>query len=733
MTSTPSSKLSLWSSGWLILLISGFALLTFARFTPWLQPLLTDWKNLTYNLVNWPTTIRAPITLVTLDASQLSTTTEQELANVLKQHRPHTIVWPNKHYHTLLEETPSWPLKQFNLTAQPSVELEVDPTYKTHWYQELTYQLPAPTTQNDVQNLELIHHSSSKPLASLELLVWAQLKQHSNLRTNDNASTLFLDTGYLALNANGSVWLPETPVEIKQQSLADYLLNPTKHNVILFATAPAQATDFVSNITRLYHQQQVTESNYTWVILALGLIVALLLFNMTISKKLWVALGFLITLLVALGGWQWFELVHYKQWLPLPELLIAYLGAFFFALMEKRHQRPFFLQKQELQVLLLETAEMKLHSGQLEQSWELLTRLPDSEAKRSKSYDLAQQCERKRDFHQALLIYQDIEKSQKNYKDCQQKIESIEALQKQALSMSASASMDKTLIMSNDDLLPPSLGRYQIERVLGSGAMGVVYEGIDPAINRQVAIKTLALSNEFSGDAEAEARARFFREAETAGKLKHPNIVTIYDVGEDHELSYIAMDFLTGAPLDQYIQFNRLLPIPLIYQLMIQITSALAYAHQEGVVHRDIKPANIVYDDEQQKVIVTDFGIACLTDNSKTKTGAILGSPYYMSPEQVRGEKVDGRSDQFSLAITFYQLLTGELPFNGESIATVALQISSKKHEPIRKLRPELPASASRIINKALQKDKTKRYQSMEEMRQTLISALKRDFKMDAT
>lgn len=299
--------------------------------------------------------------------------------------------------------------------------------------------------------------------------------------------------------------------------------------------------------------------------------------------------------------------------------------------------------------------------------------------------------------------------------------------------------LEQTMVISAEQK-PPSIsptstlkvskfGRYKVEGVLGKGAMGIVYQGVDPKINRHVAIKTLQISDNIDFEDADEAKQRFFKEAETAGRLSHANIVTIYDVGEEKMLGYIAMDLLTGAPLSHFIKPENLLPTPLVYQLMIQITDALEYAHRQNVVHRDIKPGNIIYDDDLQRVTVTDFGIAYVSDNSKTRTGVIMGSPYYMSPEQILGKKVDGRSDIFSLGATLYQLLCGYLPFEGDSVMSVVYQISNEKHISVTKCNDKLPPSAARITNKALHKDIDKRYQSMQEFKLALISALKRDFK----
>jgi eukaryotic-like serine/threonine-protein kinase len=255
------------------------------------------------------------------------------------------------------------------------------------------------------------------------------------------------------------------------------------------------------------------------------------------------------------------------------------------------------------------------------------------------------------------------------------------------------------------------LGRYQVEKELGKGAMGVVYLGRDPKINRVVAIKTMALSQEFDADELTEVKERFFREAETAGRLNHPNIVTIYDAGEEHDLAYIAMEFLKGKDLTSRTKGNALLPAKTVLEIIAKAADALDYAYTQNVVHRDIKPANIMYDEEKGEIKVTDFGIARITDSSKTKTGMVLGTPSYMSPEQLSGKKVDGRSDLFSLGVTMYQLLAGQLPFQADSMATLMFKIANEAHAPVTLFRGELPASIDTAIEKAMQKDPEQRYQ----------------------
>jgi len=254
------------------------------------------------------------------------------------------------------------------------------------------------------------------------------------------------------------------------------------------------------------------------------------------------------------------------------------------------------------------------------------------------------------------------------------------------------------------------LGRYRIDRELGRGAMGMVYLGHDPQLGRQVAIKTMALAREFKGVELVEARARFFREAEMAARLQHRDIVTIYDAGEDQDLAYIAMEFVKGRDLLQHTLPGRLLPVPAVLQTIARVAQALAYAHSQGVVHRDIKPANVMIDPASDTVKVTDFGIARITDASRTRTGMVLGTPSFMSPEQMAGRRVDGRSDLYSLGVMLFQLLTGSLPHASESMATLMYQIANEPAPDVRSLRPGLPEALANIVALALEKRPEVRY-----------------------
>ncbi|MBU8934235.1 MAG: protein kinase [candidate division Zixibacteria bacterium] len=257
---------------------------------------------------------------------------------------------------------------------------------------------------------------------------------------------------------------------------------------------------------------------------------------------------------------------------------------------------------------------------------------------------------------------------------------------------------------------PDHLGRYQVTGNLGKGAMGMVYKGIDPAINRPVALKTIRL--DFVNDPEEmeELKERLFREAQAAGKLSHPNIVTIYDVGSEDQLQYIAMEFLEGQTLEDMIKKKVQFNYRIIAQIIIQICSALQYAHEQGIVHRDIKPANIMIGVDY-RVKVMDYGIARIDSNSMTKTGIAMGTPNYISPEQLKGLTTDHRADLFSLGVVLYEMLLGKRPFKGENITSLIYSVMNHEAEKPSTVNPQIPLLFDRIIWKVLEKNPDARYQ----------------------
>jgi serine/threonine-protein kinase len=253
------------------------------------------------------------------------------------------------------------------------------------------------------------------------------------------------------------------------------------------------------------------------------------------------------------------------------------------------------------------------------------------------------------------------------------------------------------------------LGRYEIISELGQGAMGVVYKATDPLIDRGVAIKTINLGLALEDRDEYEGR--FYQEAKAAGRLSHPNIVTIYDVGKSGDVAYIAMEFLQGRELREILNDSQTLPVERVLDIVIQVALGLTYAHEHGIVHRDVKPANVMVGADGH-VKITDFGIARMESASvRTQTGMILGSPKYMSPEQVMGKVIDQRSDIFSLGVMLYEMLTGKTPFGGENINAIMYQTLNSIPPPPGSVNPAVPDMLNYISAKALAKGLDDRYQ----------------------
>ena len=350
--------------------------------------------------------------------------------------------------------------------------------------------------------------------------------------------------------------------------------------------------------------------------------------------------------------------------------------------------------------------------GQLDMAFDRLRRVPHSEALMDNLQQLALDFERKRQFNKAQSVYEHMARLDRADADVQARLKRARNLSETMVLGGGASHPGGTLLLTGGGIEKPMLGRYQVEKELGKGAMGVVYQGRDPKIGRWVAIKTLALSAEFEGSELQDARERFFREAETAGRLQHPHIVTIFDAGEEHDLAYIAMEFLPGRDLVAHTRADHLLPVATVLDIGERVALALDYAHRQNVVHRDIKPANVMYAPDADSVKVTDFGIARITDSSRTKTGMVLGTPSFMSPEQLAGQHIDGRSDLYSLGVMLFQLLTGTLPFRGDSMAALMYQIANQSPPDVRALRPGLPAGIADMLTRSLAKSPAQRYQT---------------------
>ncbi len=355
---------------------------------------------------------------------------------------------------------------------------------------------------------------------------------------------------------------------------------------------------------------------------------------------------------------------------------------------------------------------------ELDLGFSVLRQQPTTERTKAQLYDLAMAHGKKRDYARAERVFRYLHARDPGYRDVGAKLEKLSGARGGPPPRAAAAGPGQGSAAVAAAVVPAaapatrSLGRYELERVIGRGAMATVYLGRDPTINRRVAIKTLPLAEEFADSDLATARSHFLREAESAGRLNHPYIISIHDAGEDNHVAYLAMEYFEGKPLSHYAQLGRLLPPKVVFELMARAAEALHYAHGQNVVHRDVKPANLMYDIDSDRLKLTDFGIARLTDSSRTRTGIILGTPSYMSPEQLSASKVTGHSDLYSLGVTMYHLLTGAPPFQADSIPKLMDKIVHQKHRPVADIRDDVPACADAILDRALAKNPADRYEN---------------------
>jgi eukaryotic-like serine/threonine-protein kinase len=274
---------------------------------------------------------------------------------------------------------------------------------------------------------------------------------------------------------------------------------------------------------------------------------------------------------------------------------------------------------------------------------------------------------------------------------------------------------------------PHDLRDFELGAEIGRGAMAIVYKATQRSTGRQVAVKRLALSREFSSEDLVDVRDRFMREARAAGALEHPDILQVVDAGQDGSDAWIALEYVLGRDLSLFTKPGQLLPVREVVQLGARLARALQHAHSHGVIHRDIKPANVMLDRVNGSLKLMDFGIARVGDGSRTRTGLVLGTPSFMSPEQLAGLTVDGRSDLYSLGVLLYQLLTGTLPHQGDSMARLMQQIATEPAPDVRIHRPGLPESLALVLAVALEKRPELRYSSGEQMARDLDAVLVMD------
>lgn len=355
-----------------------------------------------------------------------------------------------------------------------------------------------------------------------------------------------------------------------------------------------------------------------------------------------------------------------------------------------------------------------LAQEQCDDAWDRLQPLPVDDAMKGALYELAIAFEKQRQPQKALLVYNRIEAHDADFRDIQTRMSQLEGPRPPAGPVPPPTTTE-TEANPSGGTMPEKLGRYELISPIGFGAMGTVYLGMDPRIKRETAIKTYRFAEAYSPEDAEKMKQKFFREAESAGRLSHPGIVTIFDAGEEGALAYIAMEFLEGKDLRAYVKKGSLLPMRKVIDYVADIADALAYAHSQGIVHRDIKPANIMLL-KNGTVKIMDFGIARIIASSKTLTGVVKGTPYYMAPEQVTGKKVDGRADIFSLGVVFFQLLTGQLPFSAANPGALMHKIVHDPHPDPRSLNPSIMKPLVIVLNKALAKELADRYQDAAHM-----------------
>lgn len=536
----------------------------------------------------------------------------------------------------------------------------------------------------------------------------------------------------LPLGNNGSIIPPQPePASWPVISLDQALAKPPAQSTWIFGT-DVEAMQSLANRVQALQQDHYFYAPFwnPWLFcLLLGGLCAYLLWlqpRLRRSTALVTGLFIVASLCVIQVAWQ----LSFRLVLPLPWLVIWFVPAMLCMLLWQGRRRQWQGLNDELHRSRYQLAYQFYQQARLEESLNALLLCQNTEAVVSLTYDIAVQQERKRQYGAATATYQQVVALRPRYKDAARRADTLSRLSEPA-QVATDFSGTQSIVMPAQDGMQhsvrPVLGRYEIERELGRGAMGVVYLGLDPKIARRVAIKTLSY-REFDNEQLVRIKERFFREAEAAGRLAHPNIVTVFDVGEENDLAFIAMDYIDGKSLDRCATEGTLLEIEEVYRIVAAVADALDYAHQQNIVHRDIKPGNIMYDQSSGQTKVADFGIARIVDDSNTKTGDMLGSPVYMSPEQLKGNKVSGSSDIYSLGVTLYQLLSGALPFTGDNIANLAYQILNKKYTPIREIRPDLSAGVVRIVNKAMQREPSKRYQQASDMADALRSLLSREF-----
>jgi serine/threonine-protein kinase len=415
--------------------------------------------------------------------------------------------------------------------------------------------------------------------------------------------------------------------------------------------------------------------------------------------------------MLALLGVSALGFVRFDLWLPItgPAAWLLLTGAL---LTVRQQPKTAAARATEQDTASLVDARRSAAAGRLLEAWGVYRRVAPNAALLPELYDLAMALAAQNYQHEAGELYYRIAQVDGRYRDVAHRL--------------VRATHPPPSEADEAFTAPETLGRYQLLEPIGRGATGYVYLARDPVINRIVALKVIDLSLDYDGVELESLSQSFLREASIAGGLNHPNIVTIFDVGQAEGLAYIAMEYLRGQHLSDFATPDRLLPVDIVLDLLGRAASALDYAHGHNVVHRDIKPANIMYDSVSDSLKITDFGIAKLIDANRTRTGIVLGTPAFMSPEQLEGKNVNGHTDLFALGVSLYQLLTGHLPFRGASMTKLMFVIANEPHQAVTAVRADLPKWVDGVIDRALAKDPADRFQTGAEMAAAVRQGLAR-------
>ncbi|MCP4979018.1 MAG: CHASE2 domain-containing protein [Gammaproteobacteria bacterium] len=591
--------------------------------------------------------------------------------------------------------------------SEPLVLLHYD-----RYYPSISLQIAARSLNLDTSDIR-VNLAESVELGSLTIKTDSQLQMNTFYYSDIQGFPAFeIDSYY-------DVFTGKIPLEKYKDKIV--LIGPTATGVGTPQVTPIDAAmapvlTLAHSVSSILQEDFFIEPEWgSWARMSAFLLV--MLYLMLMMPRLKAGVAFVVTLLLVLSmvAGHYVLMTSHAMWIQLMTpgalLVIGYLlittKRFLVTERGKARSDEESTESNRMLGIAFQT------QGQLDMALEKFRKCsPVDEQVLEAMYNLALDFERKRQFNKATSVYQHMSKHDKKFRDIESRMDRAQKMEETVMLGGSGGHAGGTLMLDGGGIEKPMLGRYEVEKELGKGAMGIVYLGKDPKISRVVAIKTMALAQEFEEDELDEVKERFFREAETAGRLNHPNIVTIYDAGEEHDLAFIAMEFLKGHDLARYCKPDNLMEVRTVISIVVRSAEGLDFAHNQNVVHRDIKPANIMYEPESDIVKITDFGIARITDSSKTKTGMVLGTPSYMSPEQLAGKKVDGRSDLFSLGVMLYQMLSGSLPFKADSMASLMFKITNDEAADVRTIRPEIPQALAAVINKALTKDVDQRYQT---------------------